>query len=321
LLDFKESEMKISEIKRKSSITRSTEFEKKKLATHALNVGVLCGHGCLYCSTPAMMRTQQKIFKKIKGSSFRAFQAGIAVVDPDTPRRISLKSHRLKPSDTVMFCTYTDGWSPEAQKFQLGRNCLRAVLTTSRCKVRILTKNAAVQNDFDLLEQYADRVELSLSLTAPLSKSGVMNILEPQASPIGARIEVLKTAKRMGIRIYGILCPCLPGIASEPDEFGELLDVILSLGPTAIWTEPVNPRGPGLRNCKQRLRSQGFIREADALNAIRNRNAFKKYVYTFIETATAAASKRGCSDIFNILVYDDGNRFNGDDRSVIWLKK
>ena len=313
--------MEIKKIKRKSSITRSTEFEKKKLATHALNVGLLCGHGCLYCSTPTMMRTQQKIFDRIEGSSFKAFQAGIAVVDPDTPNRIDGQARRLKPSDTVMFCTYTDGWSPEAQKYRLGRKCLQKVLTTSRCKVRILTKNEAVQNDFDLLEQYSNRVELSLSLTAPLSKSRVMKILEPQASPIGARIEVLKTAKRMGIRIYGILCPCLPGIASEPGEFGELLDILLSLEPTAIWTEPVNPRGPGLRNCEKRLRHQGFIREADALNAIRNRKTFKKYVYKFIEAATAEANKRGCSDIFNILAYDDGNDFSGDDRSVIWLKK
>ena len=313
--------MEIKEIKRKSSITRSVDFEKKKLATHALNVGLLCGHGCLYCSTPTIMRTQQSFFRAAAGSSFKAFQAGIAVVDPDTPKRIKAAARRLKPSDTVMFCTYTDGWSPEAQKYRLGRNCLQQLLTTSRCKIRILTKNAAIRNDLDLLARYADRVELSLSLTAPPSKSRVMKILEPQASSIEDRIDVLKSAKRLGIQIYGILCPCLPSIASEPHEFGELLDTILTLGPTAIWTEPVNPRGPGLGNCEERLRRQGFVREADALNAIRNRKAFKKYVYSFIETATEQAKQRGCSDIFNILAYDDGADFCGDDCSVIWLKK
>jgi DNA repair photolyase len=50
--------MEIREVRRKISITRSNEFKKKKLASHALNVGTLCGHGCLYCSTPSMMRTQ-----------------------------------------------------------------------------------------------------------------------------------------------------------------------------------------------------------------------------------------------------------------------
>jgi DNA repair photolyase len=313
--------MEIKEIKRKVSITRSNEFKKRKLASHALNVGLLCGHGCLYCSTPAMMRTQTKIFKNIKGSSFKAFQAGIAVVDPHTPKRIALGARRLTPSDTVMFCTYTDGWSPEAQKFQLGRKCLQEVLTTSRCKIRILTKNAAVKGDFDLIRQYADRVELSLSLTAPPSKSSIMRVLEPNASPVEARIEVLQAAKRMGIPVFGILCPCLPGVADTSTAFGELLDIMLSLEPTAIWTEPVNPRGPGLKNCAERLGRHGLFHEADQFNAIRNRQTYKKYVYHFIETATTAARQRDCIEIFNILVYDSGQDYKGDDRAVIWLKE
>ena len=312
--------MEIKEVKRKVSITRSNEFKKKKLATHALNVGLLCGHGCLYCSTPAMMRTQTKIFKTIKGSSFKAFQAGIAVVDPDTPGRIALQAHRLKPTDTVMFCTYTDGWSPEAQKFQLGRKCLQEVLTTSRCMVRILTKNAAVRDDFDLMQQYADRVELSLSLTAPPSKNSIVRVLEPNASPIEARIEVLQAAKRMGIPVYGILCPCLPGVANTSGAFGELLDIMLSLEPTAIWTEPVNPRGPGLKNCAELLGRHGLFHEPDQLNAVRNRQAYNKYVHQFIETATTEARRRNCLEIFNILVYDSGKDYKGDDRAVIWLK-
>ena len=312
--------MKIVEIKRKTGITRSMAFAKKKLATHALNVGLLCGHGCLYCSTPAMMRTQQTVFKRIKGSSFKAFEAGIGVVDPHTPERIAQQASRLNSSDTVMFCTYTDGWSPEARKFELGKKCLREILTNSKCKVRILTKNAAVKIDFDLLQQHAERVELALSLTAPPSKQRIIKTLEPNASPIEERIEVLQAAKRRGIPIYGILCPCLPGVANTSDAFGELLDIILSLEPTAVWTEPVNPRGPGLQNCEKRLRRHAFFREADAFNAIRKKEAFKRYTFRFIEAATAEANKRGCSDLLNILVYDDGIDFSGDDRSVIWLK-
>ena len=312
--------MEIKEVKRKVSITRSNEFEKRKLASHALNVGLLCGHGCLYCSTPTMMRTQKTIFKNIKGSSFKAFQAGIAVVDPDTPERIAEKARLLKASDTVMFCTYTDGWSPEAQKFQLGRKCLQKLLTTSRCKVRILTKNAAVQDDFDLIRQYADRVELSLSLTAPPSKSSLIRILEPNASPLVDRIKALQTAKGMGIPVYGILCPCLPGVADTSDAFGELLDIMLSLEPTSIWTEPVNPRGPGLKNCAEHLGRHGLNHEADQLHAIRNRQEFTKYIYRFIETATTAARQRDCLEIFNILVYDNGQDYKADNRAVIWLK-
>jgi hypothetical protein len=124
----------------------------------------------------------------------------------------------------------------------------------------------------------------------------------------------------MGIRIYGILCPCLPGVANTSGAFGELLDIMLSLEPTSIWAEPVNPRGPGLKYCEKRLAHHGLFREADRFNAIRNRQTFNKYVYHFIETATTEARRRDCLEIFNILVYESGKDFKGDERSVIWLK-
>lgn len=137
-----------------------------------------------------------------------------------------------------------------SQKYQLGRRCLQKLLITSRCKVRILTKNAAVKGDFDIIARYADRVELSLSLTAPPSNADALQVLELNASPIEERVDALRAAKPLGITIYGILCPSLPGIGNTPDAFAELLDITLSLAPTAIWTEPVNPRGPGLKNCE-----------------------------------------------------------------------
>ena len=39
-----------------TEITRATEFERKGLATHAVNVGTKCGHSCFYCSTGAILR-------------------------------------------------------------------------------------------------------------------------------------------------------------------------------------------------------------------------------------------------------------------------
>jgi DNA repair photolyase len=163
-------------------------------------------------------------------------------------------------------------------------------------------------------------VELSLSLTAPPSKTNLIKILEPNASPLVERIKALQAAKKMGIPVYGILCPCLPGVADTSDTFGELLDIMLSLEPTAIWTEPVNPRGPGLKNCAEHLARHGLFHEANQLHAIRNRHTYSKYVHQFIETATTQARRRNCLEIFNILIYDNGQDYNDDDQAVIWLK-
>ena len=95
---------------------------------------------------------------------------------------------------------------------------------------------------------------------------------------------------------------------------------MLPLEPTAIWAEPVNPRGPGLRNCADQLRRHGFYREADQIDAVRHRQSYHNYVKRFIATATRAAVSRNCLNLLKILIYDNGRNFKGDDRAVVWLK-
>ena len=56
----------------------------------------------------------------------------------------------------VQLCTTVDAWCPGAQQFDVGRRCLGAILD------QILTKNAAVMRDFDLLQEHRDRVVLGL---------------------------------------------------------------------------------------------------------------------------------------------------------------
>jgi len=48
----------------RSGITRSKEFERKRLACFAVDVGTKCGHGCSYCSTGAVLRMNRS-FKEI----------------------------------------------------------------------------------------------------------------------------------------------------------------------------------------------------------------------------------------------------------------
>lgn len=307
-------------VARKCTITRSLEFEKKTLATHAINVGVLCGHGCLYCSTPAILRTQSKLFPEYDGSAFKAFAVGAAVVDPTTPDRLGRELSALRPTDTVMLSTLTDAWSPEAQEFDLGRRCLEKLLRESKARVRILTKNAAVANELDLLAEFRDRVTLGLSITAPLSKAKVAEVLEPRASSIQERLDALQAAHKAKVPIFGMLCPCLPGVADRPDDLDEMLDMIKPFAPEAIWAEPVNARGPGLRLCQEALAEAGSIAIANEVSFIRGQREHLDYTARLIGTLNVAAASAGVKSLLKILVYDDGDRFGGDASSVIWLK-
>lgn len=73
--------MRVHQYELKTGITRTPEFMKKGLATHATNIGTKCGHGCLYGSTCAVLRTHPSF--KACGES--PFGLGYAIVDPTRP--------------------------------------------------------------------------------------------------------------------------------------------------------------------------------------------------------------------------------------------
>ena len=181
-----------------AGISRTKEFEKKDLAQFAANVGTKCGHGCLYCSTGALLRMHR---------SFRAvgenpFESGYAILDPDTPQRVARDAAAMRSRDFVQLCTTVDAWSPEAQEHDLGRRCLEAVLSQSSWTMRILTKNVTVKRDLDIIERYSDRVLVGLSLPAAVDKSRIMSAVEPNASSNAERMLVLEEAHRRSLRRY-----------------------------------------------------------------------------------------------------------------------
>ena len=312
--------VEIHEVTLKRAITRSKEFERKGLATHAVNCGLLCGHDCSYCSTPALVRAHP-IFQRIGKT---AFAGSLSVIDPSTPSRVAKEAKRLGPGDTVMLSTITDAWAAEAKALDLGRRCLSALLEGGAAQVRLLTKNASIRDDFDLIERYRDRVTVSLSLTATPEREEVMTILEPHASPISERVAALREAAARGLRVYGMLCPCLPGIADDPGSLAALMDLVLACRAEDIWLEPVNARGSALRVTEQRLRRQGRAELADAVGAIRRRAVWSSYARRLITSAVEVARQRGRLERLHVLLYPSALTVADGDAlrslpGVIWL--
>jgi len=120
----------------KAGITRTKEFERKRLAAFAVNVGTKCGHDCAYCSSGALLR----MHASFQQAGRSPFERDFAIVDPDTPGRVARDARRLRHRGMVQLCTTVDAWSPEAQQHDLGRRCLLAILAEPGWTVRILTK-------------------------------------------------------------------------------------------------------------------------------------------------------------------------------------
>jgi len=316
--------MEIYTTRLRSGITRTKEFERKKLASFGVNVGTKCGHGCSYCSTGAVLRMN----RSFKEAGRSPFESGYAIVDPDTPDRVTADARRHKRHrGLVQLCTLTDAWSPEAQEHNLGRSCLKAILDEPGWSVRILTKNAAVQKDFDIIEEHRDRVLVGVSITASSDQEHVISAIEPNASPISERIAVMTEAHARGLRTYAMFCPILPGIADSPEQIDQLVRMAVSFGAEEIFAEAVNARGPGLRKTQEALESHGHAAEAAAIAGIRRREEWCKYVVSVIAELQRSVRTHSHIDRLRVLQYPTAlsteaiAQIQADDEGVIWLGK
>jgi DNA repair photolyase len=308
-----------------TGIQRSEEFEKKGLASYAVNVGTKCGHDCTYCSTGAVLR----MHPSFKAAGENPFDLGYAVVDPSMPERVAYDAQaiKLEKRGRVQLCTTTDAWSPEAQKYDLGRKCIEAILGQPGWPVRILTKNAAVAKDYDLVKQHRGRVLVGLSLTAPPRKARIMMVVEPNASTIQERVVALKEAHRLGLRTYAMLCPLLPGVTDDLESIEELVQIGIDTGAEEFFAEPVNPRGRALIHTAETLRRAGYNTEAAAIDRVRNKIEWSGYVVRLVGNVQAAMRARGVLGKLRFLLYPagltekDAARIRAHGQGVVWLGK
>jgi DNA repair photolyase len=220
-----------------------------------------------------------------------------------------------------------DAWAPEAQALHLGRRCVEAILAQPGWTVRILTKNAAVAEDFDFIKKHKDRVLVGLSLTGTLDKERVLAAVEPHASPISERMAALKKAHKLGLRTYGMLCPLLPGIADAPEQIGELVRFVKECGAEEVFSEAVNARGKSLTMTEEVLRENGFVAEAEAILKIRKRKTWSGYCVALVQNIQKAVRKHMTAKKLRFLLYPSGlteqdcRTIQRNDAGVIWLSK
>ena len=96
--------MRVHHYRLKAGINKTPEFEKKKLASFAVNCGIKCGHDCRYCSTGAMLRMHEGF----KACGENPFHNGYAIVDPTTPERVARDARKIRQRGLVQLCTVVD---------------------------------------------------------------------------------------------------------------------------------------------------------------------------------------------------------------------
>ena len=307
-------------VKRDVGIMKCSECLKRGIATHTVNVGLLCGQQCVYCSSPSRI-FRHSVFKELGVTAFDLFDQGIPIVDPWTPIRIAKKSYKLIKDDIVLISAQTDPYDKTASKLTIGRRCIEAVLRNTEAKVKILTKSTAIINDLDLLCEFKERVSIGFSIMSPVYKSEIVKCLEPGACNINDRLFVYKRLHDNGIKTFGMVKPCMPGIINGKDDMKLIFETLSVLKPEFILVEPVSLKWNNILKCSEVLATNGHTEISRQLSAVREKKVYDNFIKNLISGTKAAAFDCNYQDVVKIAVNSDGDGFDIDDSSVIWLKR
>lgn len=179
-----------------------------------------CEHGCAYCyarpyheylGMNAGLDFETKIL--VKFDAVKLFRREL--------NRPSWKGEWLHMSGV------TDCYQPCERKFRLTRGLLEVMHEASQA-VTIVTKNALVCRDIDILADMAKRNLVQVGLSVTTLDAHLARVLEPRTSSPEARLEAIRALFSAGIPVRAMLAPMIPGLTDH--EMPELLEAVKAAG-------------------------------------------------------------------------------------------
>ncbi|MFD3003309.1 PA0069 family radical SAM protein [Pontibacter toksunensis] len=196
-----------------SGTTFFTEHPKKivnKVESHdiglsySLNPYQGCEHGCIYCYA----RNTHQYWGYGAGLDFERK----IIVKENAPevlaQQLENKNWQVMP---IMLAGNTDCYQPIEAKMKLTRQILQ-VLLQYRHPVSIITKNALILRDLDLLQELnkLDLVHVNISITTLEEK--LRQKLEPRTASAAKRLEVVRQLSAAGLPVNVMVAPIIPGL-------------------------------------------------------------------------------------------------------------
>lgn len=163
-----------------------------------------CAHGCSYCYA--------RPFHEYLG-----YNAGLdfetkIMVKREAPRllRDFLSRSDWEP-ELIAFSGITDCYQPAEREFQLTRQCLE-VASEANQPVGIVTKNALVVRDLDLLATMAQRSLINVSLSITTLDPELAREMEPRTSIPAARLRAIRELSVAGVPTKVMVSPIIAGL-------------------------------------------------------------------------------------------------------------
>jgi DNA repair photolyase len=166
-----------------------------------------CEHGCAYCYA----RPSHEYLGMNAGLDFETR----ILVKHDIAER--LRTELAEPSwqgELIVISGVTDCYQPAERQHRLTRACLEVMLE-ARQPLGIVTKNALVTRDIDLLAELAKRKLVHVHVSVTTLDETLARTLEPRTATPTARLRAIRELSAAGIPTGVMTAPVIPGLNDQ----------------------------------------------------------------------------------------------------------
>lgn len=169
-----------------------------------------CEHGCVYCYA----RPTHSYLGYSPGLDFETRL--VAKANAVEALRAEISRPGYKPSP-INIGSATDAYQPIERDWRLTRGMLELMLET-RHPVTIVTKNALVARDLDLLAALAEHKLVVVYMSITTLDADMARTLEPRAAAPWRRLEAVRNLTAAGVPVGVLVAPVIPFINDDAME-------------------------------------------------------------------------------------------------------
>lgn len=171
---------------------------------YSLNPYQGCEHGCTYCYA----RPTHEYWGYSAGTDFER----IILVKQNAPQLLAetlrKKSWKVKP---ISLSGNTDCYQPCERTFGITRRLLEVMLEF-RQPVSIITKNALILKDLDILKELASMELVQVNMSITTLDESLRRKLEPRTATAKRKLEAVRTLTDAGIPVNVMVAPVIPAL-------------------------------------------------------------------------------------------------------------
>jgi len=172
--------------------------------SYSMNPYAGCEHGCIYCYA----RNVHEYWGYSAGLDFEQK----IIVKKNAPQLLrKFLSRKDWDGTPIMLSGNTDCYQPAEQKFRLTRGLLQVCHEFNQ-PVGILTKNAGVLNDKEILQALAGKQLVSVMTSITTLQEDLRRVMEPRTTTAVQRLRIIRDLSKAGVRTGVLMGPVIPGL-------------------------------------------------------------------------------------------------------------